>query len=105
MKQNLNRDNGASLVLEPQVLIDFLSKTKQNTGNVNKTYKVVSLFSGCGGLDLGFTGGFNFRNRFFEKNKFLIEYANDIDPAAELVYNANKTFFNNHKLIREDIEI
>lgn len=104
MKQNLNRDNGASLVLEPQVLIDFLSKTKQNTGNVNKTYKVVSLFSGCGGLDLGFTGGFNFRNRFFEKNKFLIEYANDIDPAAELVYNANKVFFNDHKLIREDIK-
>ena len=24
----------------------------------NKKYKVVSLFSGCGGMDLGFEGGF-----------------------------------------------
>ena len=23
-----------------------------------KTYRIASLFSGCGGLDLGFTGGF-----------------------------------------------
>ena len=69
-----------------------------------KTLKVVSLFSGCGGLDLGFTGGFAFRNRFYKKNNFRIVFANDIDQAAEFVYNSNKSFFNNHSLHRDDIK-
>jgi DNA (cytosine-5)-methyltransferase 1 len=69
-----------------------------------KLLKVVSLFCGCGGIDLGFTGGFNFRNRYFKKNCFQIEFANDIDSAAELVYNANSSFFNNHKLLRDDVK-
>ena len=37
----------------------------------NKKYKVVSLFSGCGGMDLGFEGGFTFLNKEYkvlEKN-------------------------------------
>lgn len=74
--------------------------------NVNhqKTYKVVSLFSGCGGLDLGFTGGFNFRNKRFKKNNFCISFSNDIDPAAELVYNSNRRFFGEHYLMKEDIK-
>jgi DNA (cytosine-5)-methyltransferase 1 len=93
-----------SLVKEPQVLINFATTKKQEASSLKKEYKIVSLFSGCGGLDLGFNGGFTFRNRFFEKNKFKIEFANDIDPAAEHVYNANKTFFNNHKLNRNDIK-
>jgi len=67
-------------------------------------YKVVSLFSGCGGLDLGFIGGFSFRKRFFKKNKFKIVFANDIDPAAELVYNSNGAFFKDHKLHLDDIK-
>src|ERR1035437_10801863 len=104
MKYNANTFNNPSLVAEPQVLIDFKSTKKQESKVLNKTYKVVSLFSGCGGLDLGFNGGFSFRNRFFEKNKFKIEFANDIDPAAEHVYNANKSFFNNHKLHCDDIK-
>lgn len=72
--------------------------------NCQKTYKVVSLFSGCGGLDLGFTGDFHFRHKYFEKNNFNITFSNDIDPATELVYNANQPFFRNHSLIREDIK-
>jgi len=28
-----------------------------------KKYKIISLFSGCGGLDLGFLGGFKFCNK------------------------------------------
>ncbi|MEI7499482.1 MAG: DNA (cytosine-5-)-methyltransferase [Bacteroidota bacterium] len=104
MKPNLDSFIDISFVEEPQVFIDFKSTQKHDIEILNRTYKVVSLFSGCGGLDLGFTGGFNFGNRFFEKNKFTVEFANDIDPAAEMVYNANKVFFNNHKLIREDIK-
>ena len=31
-------------------------------------YKVLSLFSGCGGMDLGFQGGFEFRGKKYNKN-------------------------------------
>lgn len=53
-----------------------------------KTYKVVSLFSGCGGLDLGFLGGFSCfgeGNRIeFGKNPFEIVWANDfLKPACD----------------------
>lgn len=93
-----------STVEEPQMFIDFKSNKQKTSENLNKPLKIVSLFSGCGGLDLGFTGDFNFRDRHFEKTKFRIEYSNDIDPAAEYVYNANKSFFNNHELHKEDIK-
>lgn len=52
-------------------------------------YKIVSLFSGCGGLDLGFRGGFEFLNRIYEKNLFEIVWANDIYLQAVDTYRAN----------------
>lgn len=45
-------------------------------------YSVVSLFSGCGGLDLGFKGGFSYLGQFYEKNPFEIIWANDINEKA-----------------------
>lgn len=93
-----------STVEEPQMFIDFKPNKQKKTLEKNKIFKIVSLFSGCGGLDLGFSGNFNFRDRHFDKTKFKIEYSNDIDPAAEYVYNANSSFFNNHELHREDIK-
>lgn len=41
-------------------------------------YSVVSLFSGCGGLDLGIVGGFTYLGHYYEKNPFNIIWANDI---------------------------
>jgi DNA (cytosine-5)-methyltransferase 1 len=93
-----------STLEEPQMFIDFKPNKQEISENLNKPLKIVSLFSGCGGLDLGFTGNFNYRDRHFEKTKFRIEYSNDIDPAAEYVYNANKSFFNSHELHKEDIK-
>jgi len=93
-----------SVVEEPQMFIDFKTNKLKTSAKQAKTLKIVSLFSGCGGLDLGFSGNFNFRDRHFDKTKFKIEYSNDIDPAAEYVYNANTSFFNNHELHREDIK-
>ena len=46
-------------------------------------YKVVSLFSGCGGLDLGIEGGFKYLNNYYEKNPFKIIWANDINANAK----------------------
>lgn len=50
---------------------------------------VVSLFSGCGGMDLGFRGGFEFLNKKYEENPFNIIFANDIFKAAMQVYEHN----------------
>jgi len=47
-----------------------------------KKYKVVSLFAGCGGLDLGLTGGFEFLGKKYSKRNFEIIWANDIDQNA-----------------------
>lgn len=45
-------------------------------------YKVVSLFSGCGGLDLGITGGFSYLGKYYDRNPFDIVWANDINERA-----------------------
>ena len=52
--------------------------------------KVVSLFSGGGGLDLGITGNFNFLGRTFPKNNFEIVFANDFDKDAVSTYQNNE---------------
>ena len=54
-----------------------------------KEYKVVSLFSGCGGMDLGFMGNFHFLNKEYAKNPFKIIFANDIFKQAAQMYEDN----------------
>lgn len=45
-------------------------------------YKVVSMFSGCGGMDLGLVGGFEFLGKKFAKRAFKIIWANDLNKYA-----------------------
>lgn len=52
-------------------------------------FKIASLFSGCGGLDLGFTGGFSFYDRDFEPLNTEVVFANDFDKDAATCYNSN----------------
>lgn len=51
--------------------------------------RIASLFSGCGGLDLGFTGGFTFRGHEYNRLNTIILFANDVDRDAQTCYNAN----------------
>ncbi|WP_260443769.1 DNA cytosine methyltransferase [Delftia sp. HK171] len=51
--------------------------------------KVVSFFSGCGGLDLGFKGGFEFRGVHYERTKFDILGAYEIDKKCKITYESN----------------
>ncbi|MFT8835560.1 MAG: DNA cytosine methyltransferase [Acetobacter sp.] len=54
-----------------------------------RKYSVVSLFSGCGGMDLGFKGGFIYNKKRFKKLPFEIIWANEINKAACNTYRKN----------------
>lgn len=54
-----------------------------------KTISVVSLFSGCGGMDLGFSGGFEFLGKDYFQTPFEIIWANDLNSAACRTYKKN----------------
>ena len=58
-------------------------------GQPVQRYRVVSLFSGCGGMDLGFVGGFPFHGRYYDRLPFEIVWANDLNTAACRTYEAN----------------
>ncbi len=55
----------------------------------NKKLKVASLFCGCGGMDLGIQGDFNFLGKHFEELPFEVVYAADNDSYATAIYNSN----------------
>ena len=65
----------------------------------NKKYSVLSLFAGCGGLDLGFKGGFEFLDKKYSKRNFETVWANDIDANACLTFKRNFE----HEIICGDI--
>lgn len=52
-------------------------------------FTVVSLFSGCGGMDLGFKGGFTSLGCSYAKQPFEIVWANEINEAACRTYRKN----------------
>jgi len=83
-----------------------LSITDANTIAVNepisstKILKVVSLFSGCGGMDLGFCGDFDVFGKHYEKNPYDIIFSNDIVERACNTYRNNF----NHEAVCGDIK-
>ena len=54
-----------------------------------RTYKVASLFAGCGGTDIGVTGGFSFLEKSYPKHPTQLVYANDFDEGACNLFDAN----------------
>lgn len=66
---------------------------------VPSPWSVVSLFSGCGGMDLGFKGGFDFLGRRYDENPFEIIWANEISRPACETYERNL----GPRIINEDI--
>lgn len=67
--------------------------------------KIVSLFSGCGGLDLGFMGGFDFMGKSYPELPTEIIFANDFDIDAVTCYNSNPLLIkkNHSKCLLKDI--
>jgi len=68
---------------------------------MEKKYSILSLFTGCGGLDLGFRGGFNFLNKTYKKHNFELIWANDIDTNACHTFNE----YFKHNIMCGDIRI
>ncbi len=65
----------------------------------DEKFSVVSLFSGCGGMDLGFRGDFEVFNAYYERNNFDIIFATDLEKSACKTYEHNFQ----HKPICDDI--
>ncbi len=63
-----------------------LFKTVESTAD---DQTVISLFSGCGGMDLGFLGGFRFLGKAYAPLTNRIIFANDISDAACKTYRQN----------------
>ena len=74
-------------------------KARNRKKTICRRWKIISLFSGCGGLDLGFLGGFDFLGNHYARNPFDIIWANEISPAACKTYKLN---LGNH-IINSDI--
>ncbi len=65
-------------------------KEDSNLKEMNQAkYTVVSLFAGCGGLDLGLEGGFEYLGNFYEHNKFKTIWANEINTRASQTFKLN----------------
>jgi DNA (cytosine-5)-methyltransferase 1 len=69
----------------------------------NKKLKVVSLFCGCGGMDLGIQGNFSFLGKYFDALPFEVVYAADNDAYATAIYNSNFSHKCEIKDVREII--
>ncbi|MDR2883974.1 MAG: DNA (cytosine-5-)-methyltransferase [Deferribacteraceae bacterium] len=53
---------------------------------MNKNLNLLSLFSGCGGMDLGFEGGFDIMGTHLSKTRFKTVFANDIKQPAKTAW-------------------
>jgi len=51
--------------------------------------KIASLFSGCGGTDLGASGGFTYLDQHYSKHNVEIVYANDFNKKVCDIFDAN----------------
>lgn len=56
---------------------------------IRRKYSVLSMFSGCGGMDLGFLGGFRYLDTEFSSHPFRILQAIDNDRLAIETYKLN----------------
>lgn len=69
--------------------IPATSKTCSSGSKTKQKIRVISLFSGCGGMDLGFVGGFEFLGKKYAKTPYQIVWANDFNEAACRTYVRN----------------
>lgn len=70
-----------------------------------KQFKILSIFSGAGGLDLGFHGDFNVFGKYFPKLPFETIFASDINIDACNTLEYNSQYFSNAHIECMDITL
>jgi len=78
------RGDKALRIRAPRRIVQMMPKQHES-----QEYTVVSMFSGCGGMDLGFLGGFEVFGRKYERLPFRIVWANEHNPVACATYRKN----------------
>jgi DNA (cytosine-5)-methyltransferase 1 len=59
------------------------------TNDASPQFTIVSMFSGCGGMDLGFLGGFEVYGRHYSRLPFQVVWANEHNVKACATYRRN----------------
>lgn len=95
VKSRLNDDKK----MERDLITDELERCTGANSSKRDRFSVVSLFSGAGGMDLGFIGGFEFLSKHYAQLPFDIIYANELSPHACKTYRMNFE----HPIIEGDI--
>lgn len=124
-KEYVISEEVSDIISDCQIPLFFpCDKDDSDSDNYNDTIRVLSLFSGCGGMDLGFEGNFIAHERSFTKNdqniidhyknewiktrktKFKTVFANDILPEAQIAWTTymrrfgyGEEIFNNNSIV------
>ncbi|MEW8028844.1 MAG: DNA (cytosine-5-)-methyltransferase [Candidatus Thiodiazotropha sp.] len=77
----LKADNKPRIVSNPGL--------STSTAKSQKFFNVISLFSGCGGMDLGFKGSFTFLGHRYKRLPFKVTWACELNEAACRTYRQN----------------
>ena len=93
------RQKKALLVREEFAQYKTATESSNGGGTLAKKYTVVSMFSGCGGMDLGFMGGFEVFGRRYRSLPFEVVWANDLNGEACKTYRRNL----GHEILRGDV--
>jgi DNA (cytosine-5)-methyltransferase 1 len=72
-----------------QLVLNMAKGYEVPRNDESREYTVVSMFSGCGGMDLGFTGGFDVFGRTYARLPFRIVWANEHNAKACATYRRN----------------
>lgn len=83
-----------------RMLTNNISNKRTTKSVRKKPITVVSLFSGCGGMDLGIIGNFDFLGKHYSETGFKIIWANELSHAACETYRRNF----NHPIVEGDIK-
>lgn len=95
-----SRTNDSSVVREAGAQYGIaVSQGRGATKETDERVSVISMFSGCGGMDLGFKGGFEIFGRRYKSLPFDIVWANDFNGEACKTYERNL----GHSIHRGDV--
>jgi len=86
-------------VREERVQYSLVGEKENAVTAEDRKYSIVSMFSGCGGMDFGFRGGFEVFGRRYRSLPFQVVWANDLNIEACKTYERNLA----HSILRGDV--